>query len=224
MTDLKPEAFRIYNYMEGRFDDEENVPFDVDFKTQLNRTLYKVPAPLVKGEPVETIYYEDATMQVPVCKLEYTFLRYHRDNFGEAPLHGFIKQTIIKLKWYRNDGTLSEEFKDLGIVYNPSLHLKQMIEEGVLKRNLIYQNLKTNVLGMLQMALSTTHTPEEAKAVGVQFIEDNKAGFDNYVDAYNLHIITAIQNNTTDEWLNTVIDPNTGATIRHYMIGELDLG
>lgn len=221
---LNPDGYRIYNYMQGRYDNDEAFPFNVDFKTALDITLYKVAAPLVKGEPVETIYYEDSTMQVPVCKLEYEFIRYDRAIFGEGALHGFVKQIIIKLKFYKNDGTLPTQYKDLGTTYNPAIHFEKMMKEGVLKRDLIYQNLKTKVLGILRTALAGTHTEDESKAVGVKFIEENKVSFDNYIDAYNLNIIDDINNNTTDEWLNIVIDQSSGTTVRQFMIGELDLG
>ena len=224
MTQLKPEGYRIYNYMRGRYEDEEALPFDVDFKTDLDITLYKVPAPLNNGEPTEIIYYSDYTMTVPVCKLEYEFLRFHKDNFGEAQLHGFIKQLILKLKWYKNNGELSEEYKDLGMIYNPSIHLEKMMEEGVLKRSLIYRDLKSKVMGMLQMAFAGQMSADEAKQIGVTFVEENHTSFDNYIDTYNKNIIEDIQNNTSDAWLDIVIDSPSGLTIRNYITGALDLG
>ena len=224
---LNPEGYRIYNYMEEHYDDDEDFPFDVDFKTQLTVTLHKVTYPLLQGEPTHIIYYADYTKAIEVCRIDFTILRYDKNNPGEEPLHGFIKQKIAALKFYKNDGTLSTDFKDLGRYYLYPDDIQLMLNEGVQKRGLIYENLKANVLGMLQATLgpggANTHTLDEAKQVGVDFIASNKAGFDNYVDAYNTQIITDLTNNSTDTWLDNVINPSPVTTIRQYMISELDL-
>jgi len=220
--EVNPKAYRIYDYTE-HFLDEETIPYDLDFKTGLTKTLHKVTYPLLQGEPTHVIYYADATKQVEVCRIDFTILRYDKANPGEEGLHGFIKQKIAALKWYRHDGSISEEYKDLGRRYLYPDDIQLMINEGVQKRKLIYENLKANVLGMLQATLVATHTPDEAKAVGVLYIADEKDGFDNYVDAYNTTIIHNITNDTTHTWLDNIINAQ-GTTIRQYMISELDLG
>ncbi len=227
MSENNPLGYRIYNYTEN-FIDEEQLPYDLDFKTGLSVTLHKVTYPLLQGEPTHVIYYSDATKTEEVCRIDFTIIRYDAANPGEESLDGFIKQKIAALKWYRNDGTLSTEFKDLGRFFLYPDDIQLMINEGVQKRSLIYENLKANVLGMLQATLgptgANTHTLEEAKQVGVDYVATEKAAFDNYVDTYNTTIIDDITNDTTNTWLDNVINPSPLTTIRQYMINELDLG
>lgn len=225
------EDYIIYDYVPKskiKNRNRNSFPGDIDFKTcSKSWTPYKVTYPLLQGEPTHVIYYEDSTKTTPVCRRDFEITRYDKNTPGEEALHGFIKQKKDKLSYYKKDGSVSTIYKDIGQLYLYPDDIGKMLDEGVQKRGLIYKNLKANVLGMLQSTLgvngANTHTPDEAKAVGVQYISDEKAGFDNYVDAYNTTIISNITNDTTHTWLDNVINTN-GVTIRQYMIGELDLG
>lgn len=213
--------FAIYQYCNSSTS-KSAYPYDVDFKTNLWITLHKVTYPLAKGEPTHCIYYEDHTKTKPVCRIDFEFIRFHKDNAGEEGLHGMIKQKKSLLKWYKNDGSLSDESKDLGRTYTFPEDIQLMINEGVQKRGLIYESLKANVLQMLQVTMIPQGlTADEAKALGVNFIAEHKTAFDNYVDAYNTTIIDEVTAGT-DSWLDNIIDANN-TTIRQFILNELDL-
>lgn len=202
-------------------EDIKNVPKEYDFRLDFENVYYKKRHPFEKGRPTKKEYFAryDATGFTYDCKfaeLNFQFI----DEEGTD----LILQKIANLSWIFNDGTVDyNNQKDIGEVYNPQIDGILRIEESELKRRNIFDSLKAKTIGMI--AATSGVTLEQAIALGVDFIEDYKTEFDNWIELGSDRqdeLVTVINNDSTHTWLDNVID-GQGTTIRMYLISEVQI-
>lgn len=195
----------------------------IDFKTELVQKLHKQVIDntgVNKGEPKESIYYRDAavdpttgfvTYGYPVCRIDWTFYR--------DPL-GFVLRTVKLLRWYKDDGTLSEEYKDLGRIYDPIKHKAERMDEVVVRRTRIVESLMLDVSGLLIQLVFPKQDPVSTLQLGRNFLQNHNKSLSMYRHDANMKILEDVDKDPTP-WLDITV--GAGFTFRSYIIDALKL-
>lgn len=196
-------------------------PKAFDFKIDFENAFYKKRFPFQRGRPVKKEYY--ASYDVTGFTYDDKFAEINFEFIDEAGTD-LILQKIAILTWMLSDGSMDFiNYKDIGEVYNPYTDGILRIEESAWKRSNIFDGLKANAIGMI--AITNSVTLEQAITLGVDFIDDYKSFFYDWVDLGSDRqnvLIGAISNDVTHAWLDNIIDGN-GTTIRMYIISEVQL-
>lgn len=232
--------FKIYKWLTNKkVADTYALPSDIDFTTDLSIMLHKKLLPKVKGKPTSCEYYEEKQFRVEngnlvldsngnpiidytnlVCKIVFE-LTY--DSFG------FIVQRKEKLYWYRENGDISEEYKDIGRIFDPTLDHEARIQEGKERRGSIVDNLQLPILGLLKLAYPTK-TAIEVLGIGRAFLAGYDQDFRDFINSslsvtdsnspdFNKKVIYVKIRDSDEVWLDLAI-PAIGTTIRQYLLNE----
>lgn len=238
--------FKIFQFLK-RPDEYDKFahPAGIDFKTDLKITLKKKTLPKIHGKPTSVEYYEKKYFQLDsegaialdpygnpitiyenlICRVDFT-LTY--DTLG------FLLQKKAMLDWYREDGTVSGNPKDLGDVLDPVLDHTRRIQEGKQRREAIIDGLQLPVLGMLQgimPAIQPSISSLEILNLGRQFLKFYKQDFDDFIDEslsiddpddpnFGKKVLVVKMEQATDIWLD--VDLGGGITPRLFIINEID--
>lgn len=220
----KTHPYKIYNFLaespnfEGIGDNPWKFPCDIDFTTMLTITPAKKSLPKIQGKPTSAEYYESYD---PLTGI-YSNILARIDFELTYDALGFITNRSLKLRFYRTNETVSEEFKELGRSYDPIYDSEYRIKEGVLRRQSIVDNLQLPILGVLQAVYPGTPMTEVVE-MGRAFLEFHNDAFELFIKASKKDIITSITE-ATDPWLDAPFPPaGPGATVRMYIISELSI-
>lgn len=253
INQYKQEPFKIYSFLSDDriwkndyLQDKYDAPLNVDFKTQLKVKLHKKMLPKINGAPTSVEYYEikrpktDAnggqvldTFSRPVFEYENLIARVDFELVYDS--FGFILEKKAWLKWYRVDGVISEESKNIGRVYDPVLDYELRVEEGKLRRESIINGIQLPVLDMLKQVYSELSTLE-LLTKGRSFLDNYDEEFRDFIDKSKSisdpasvdfgkkEIWVKIRDHSVpsdDEWLDA--DLGEGKTARQYILDELDI-
>lgn len=227
-----PRAYKLYKFAKNpaAWDDWEEEPFDVDFKSALKFTLAKKVLPKVKGRPTKVEYYEksydqldqfenpvlDPTTGQPVrvyenliAEIDFTLI-YDSD--------GLIKDRSLKLYWYREDGTKSTQYKELGRGYDAVLDKDFRVSEGQQRRRSVVNTLSAILLEWMKghFALGMLES---------DIVDLHKAWFETHQSAFSLYLETGspkINNDIASDpsaWLDEAYEGMQ--TVRDFLLEEL---
>ena len=231
----------IYKYVAkhvGAEIDIYDVPYDIDFKSDLLISPEKKVLPKNKGVPTLVEYYEikqiindegNVNYSNKICEinfeLKYTSL-------------GFIYQKIALLGWCMSDGTCDAiNTKDIGQVYDTVLDSGKIIKEGVDRRRSIYDELQLPALAIIQKALPDK-SELELMSIGREFMSYYKDEFDGFIyesrtilDTENADfgmksIVSAVKNDNeaNHAWLDTPVDIGFGTiTGRAFFMEQMSI-
>lgn len=213
ITDVTPQSYKLYRYMPGNSYDKEVGPVDVDYKKLRNHKLQKVNT-FYKGRVMEKGFYAKAEKN-PLGQLvgEDLIVLERNEWFDVA---GFLDLRLKTYIWIREDGSEGATKGPFPTRYSQD----DAIKEGITRRTNVINNMSPQVIGMLAMT-ETGGDIELAKSLGQSFITSHLGLIQEYMQAASTSLYGAVSANLVDGWLNNVVDPETGATIRHYIMGEL---
>lgn len=197
-------------------------PFDVDFITHLVQKLKKKTLKKVQGKPTSSEYYKDYNNGF------YSNIVLRRDFVLTYDSGGFITEKQDIVKWYMSDGSLSTVSKNIGMVYDPILDMEKRIKEGKLRRGSIIDGLQLPVLaGLLETQPNETGDTFEIKKsrmilVGRAFIQKHSDAFRGFIDHSDKTVINEMWT-TNEAWLDTPVPSWGGATIRMFILNEINI-
>ena len=212
---------RIYDYLPPGFDTHTSSktvpPCHVDYTIVPTQRLQPIVTSIVRGEVREIIYYANTTLNqdgsltgdTPVVKEEMTYTR----DVAKMALY-----RVQKIWWYLNDGTTFSTHKERVKYYSP----EQRIVEGQTLRKNIIDYMQPVVLVMIMQTESVDY--DTAVTMGAELFHAYAANIDSWIYASRGNdLITTVENDTTVSWLDNVVNiPNSGDTIRDYIIDQLN--
>lgn len=213
-TDLK-----IFRYVAtDRGWNRKSPPIDVDYKTGLNRRLYRKES-FVHGE-LRSVELFDATNTGADGWPAYTDLIVREDMTYVRDGIGFARSRTTTITWYLESGDAHETQKTLHKMYSPLESQK----EGITRRGNIIDQLSLVVGSIMIQVLPTNETYPDAQAkleVGRMWMQQNKLALDMFVQASKRDIVGIVKH-ATESWLDVVIDVH-GTKIRDLIINEVDI-
>ena len=207
--------YKIWKYVrEGVQEDEEQIPFDINYKTGLTIRLHPMRT-FVKGVLIEVCYHLNASKNSdgsvsydePIIREQFEYVR-------DAAT--FAQSRIQTIEWYDENGEIGPDKKELVKVYEPV----EGITEGVRRRTNVIDQLKIDLIGL---ALGTGNAANVPVAIGLgreifdQLVKEIQA----YIETNDFALATALQNVDLFPWLNSII-PGTPITVRAYILDAID--
>lgn len=244
--------FKLYSLLHNdritrsSLDKKYEAPFDIDFKTQLSKKLHKKSYPKDKGKPTTIEYFESKDLVVDsngdpilnsmgqpqyeysniIARIDFNFLY---DDFG------FILKKEAILKWYREDDSLSNEYKDIGRVFDPESDHELRVKESKIRRESIINSLRLPVLSFLK-EIYPSKTSLELLTMGRNFLNKFNNETRDYIEQgltvsdtsspdYGKTVLwVSVRDHSDiedDEWLDT--DVGGGVTVRQYILDEINI-
>lgn len=203
--ELNPRYCKLFRFMDITSGNEYEAPRGHNYVLGLNTKLFPVRV-FVQGELQSTYWYSDIEKEDLVLKVE---VEYTRDGLG------FAKTRKTVRTWIREDGTEHEWVKTSIKEYD----MLAQINEGIRRRGNIVKGIQMPVLGMMMQTIQGKEAGEII-LMGRDFLKKYQSDFTAFQNDSNAGIIAAIQS-ATEEWLDNPI--GGGATIRTYIINELDI-
>jgi hypothetical protein len=226
--------FRIYELFVGFiFNNCYIPPYAIDFKSDLISSLHKKTGMKDKGKPTYVEYFSEKMIVDTSGTTVYQNKVARIDFELTYDVTGFILQKKALLRWYKSDDTLSEEFKDIGKVFDPVRDHEARIQEGITRREAIVDGLQLPVMGMLLRIFYGQKSQAEVIALGRQYLLKHEEGFRLFIKAsigvsdptspdYGKKLVAIDIENDDEFWLDTVTDIGTGPiTPRAFMLYSL---
>lgn len=191
----------------GQLSDQTTNDFrEIDY-TILPNALHPVRT-FNQGELVLVEWYTDDTLTTKVLKVD---IVYTRDAFG------YVTSRVTTRTWFNDDGS-----------ENPSKSIRVKQYDEVKKQSEIKTRRENNILAVQSQVLTymvltgVGGDPLVALSTGRAFIESLDAEVDKYIKSGSSQLVDAVNNNTTDTWLDNIV-PGDVITIRDYMVAELTI-
>mgnify|MGYP003113399262 CR=1 FL=1 len=202
---LNPRHCKLYRFMDVTNCNEYDAPRQHNYVLGLNTKLFP-KRKFVQGELQTIHWYSDIEKEDLVLKV---IIEYTRDGLGFATTRKTTRT------WIREDGSEHEWTK----VSIKEYDMLAQINEGVRRRGNIVKGIQMPVLGMMMQTIQDKSSTEVI-LMGRDFLKKYQSDFVAFQNDSNAGIITEITN-ATEEWLDNPI--GGGATIRTYIINELDI-
>ncbi len=205
--------FLIYSLLSPHktIDDKKALPFDINYKTEINSRLHPVHT-FIHGELQETIYYlqydeETKEYSDKILRVTFTYIR-------EG---GFAKKRIANRTWFYNDGSESIEHKTC-IKYYSNL---DAIVEGKRRRSNIINEMSLNVVGYLMAfeGLDLTNATLKARTFGSNL----KTEITLFIDESIKDLITEINDTNLDSTFPFLLGNLGDMTVREKLVFELNI-
>lgn len=212
-TDLK-----IFRYAAGEPREKKDPPWGLDYITGLTRRLYRDER-FVHGE-LREIYYCANVVIGPDGWPTYNdvivseHVTYQRDSVG------FARSRLTEIRWYKEDGTVHPDVKQLHKTYSAMESQK----EGIARRSNIIDDISVKTVGMILATVPTNDTYPTAQSkidLGREFMGENKTVMDMFIMAGERDIVAAVKY-APNWWLNNPINAQ-GTTIRQYLLSQVDI-
>ena len=128
---------------------------------------------------------------------------------------GFAVSRTMTIKWITEAETEHETVKSRFKTYN----LTESLRETARRRQNVLDDVQTSMIGLFVQGMGMTL--DQAMGAGMDFFEHHMTEITAFKEIGALtSLITAITNNTTHTWLDTVIAPPS-TTARDFLIGKL---
>lgn len=132
-------------------------------------------------------------------------------------IHSLVMQRIKTFTWFRRDGTAHPLTKTIVKNYG----LDQALAAASKRRQLLIEQLETEVFGYLFFAVFAGD-PIQTAAAAESFRDAHIEEVNSYLGSSRTdRLIEAFATDTQHPWLDTPIDPETGATIRQIAISRI---
>ncbi len=191
-------------------------PFQIDYIRELNQRLNPIITDVYKGEVREITYYESVTLnpdgsQTGITEVIRESFVYVRDA-SLLPIY-----RTMKIYWTLENGDEHFTFKQRVKYYTS----EQKIAEGQKRRRNIIDFMQIPVIGML--VVTEGLTTDEAITLGAEFFDSHTVDVSSYIYTPRTGALQdAIAVDTTD-WLDNVVNiPESGDTIKDYMLDQLN--
>lgn len=186
----------------------------VNYRTELPLRLQRIVGDPIMGEVRQINYYAPEPAYDPLKAPEEQDLvirediQYFRD---DSPLL-LVTNRMMMISYYDEDGKVGRQ-RPWPKSYTP----REAMNEGKRRRENILSDLEARV-GFWLLATG------QSVDLGRDFVAKVGAEVIAYKQAQSKTLITRIQGDTEDTWLDTVVDPGTGpTTIRQVMIDTLNV-
>jgi hypothetical protein len=160
-----------------------------------------------QGELNLVEWYLEPEFETLVIKVE---IVYSRDGFG------FVQYRVTTRTWYNDDNSPNPNTKITTKYYDT---ITKMAESKRRRENNMF-NVQDNTISY--MVATIGGNPLDVIAQGRAFMDALDVEINLYIKTGNTSLSTAIQNNTTDTWLDNLV-PGEAFTIRDYIVQELTL-
>ena len=198
------------------------IPYSIDFITQLTSKLKKKTLAKVQGKPTSVEYYQNYSNGF------YSDIILRRDFVLIYDSGGFITEKQDVVRWYMSDGSISSATKNIGQLYDPILDMEARIKEGKTRRGSIIDGLQLPVLaGLLESQPNEAGDTFEMKKarmilIGRAFIQRYSKVFIDFIDHSDKSVVQAMWD-ADEEWLDVPIPSWGGYTIRGYILNEINI-
>ena len=188
--------YRIWSYAPaGSQSDEDQIPYDLDFKTGLTTRLHPNRI-FEKGVLVETCYHSDASHNPdgtidfgePVVRETFEYLR---------DAQTFAQQRTQSIEWFLDSGEVGPDKKILTKLYTRV----EGIQEGVRRRNNVIDQLKIDLIGLLVIS-GVAASPSEAIALGQGFFTQNAGLIQLYLEISDPRLSQSVETDQNVDWLD----------------------
>jgi hypothetical protein len=218
--------YRIYDMIP---DELKSQPVTaIDFKTDLLPEFSKIKVVTKQqGQPVESIYYkevdENGVPIIPYARVDWTFNR--------NPITQVVENYHMNLKWYKNNGDIGTDTKDIAQQY---LSPEWKIDELEQRRTSLVKNMMYVVYSSIPYVtpMNEGETLQEftvrCQLMALDLQKSNTGAIRDYIDSGDPLIIKNIYeaDPVTYPWLdaNTHKDAtNADVTLREYIMLEVDI-
>lgn len=209
---------KIYRYVTDVSDyNVFHAPIDLNYNTGLTTTLFAKrlfnQGELQRVEWHSTDELNDIILSVDIV--------YQRDSVG------FATRRTTTRTWYKENGEEALPKKITEKVY--SIDPISQIEEGERRRGNLVKSLQMPIIGFLLSTIPPKDGETEIERssriilLGRKFLRDNKEYFTAFIEDSNREVSEIIAN-STDFWMDNIIDEENGTTIRDYLLNQLDIG
>lgn len=205
--------YKIYRYFDGDLMDKSEPPFSVDYRKLDHHKLQKVCV-FNRGRVMEKGFYHSATKDPLGRLVGHDLVVLERYTWKDV--NGMLDERTVEYIWVREDDSLGSSKGP----FVTNVSSDDAIKEGITRRNNVINNMSPTVIGMLAMT-ETNGDGALAKSIGQSFMGSQLGLIQEYIQTSSTSLYGAIGANLVDAWLNNVIDAESGATIRHYIMGEL---
>ena len=198
--------YLIYDYIKEGIHNIKSIPYEVDYNLL---GLHKKRT-FVKGELQKIEYFANydpstQTHSTLILREERSYIRNADD---------YLDHRILTITWMFNDETEGQQ-KQTTKFYA----IEEAVAEGKRRRENIVNSLKFSTVALIAQTQQITIIAAEDAAK--PFLRSIITDIDLFVAGDKDPLIDNITNNTTDSFLDDVIDENN-TTIRMYLLGELN--
>ena len=226
--------YKIYNYTTD--DSIENVrdykipPHGLNYKTGVSTRLHPDYEFNELGFLVKCTYYSDMSSYLDSngftqFEFENPILEYTADY--ELHDNGYAKKRIVERKWYKMDGSISDETK-LSEKYYTGITAR---DEGKRRRRNLINGVLVDTVGLFIMTEETLSTVIEAETHAIPFMKEVAPGISDYYEYGNrkdsmdnpcllIQIVTDSTYSLLDNYVPGTYDT---VTIRNFIISRLDV-
>ena len=203
--------YRIYDYVpDADLFDAYAAPHTVDYITGLSIRLHPQRT-FVLGELTTVTYYAEVSStgeySTPVVRESFT---YNRD-----PGSGLANSRTQVIEWYLSDGSIGPHPKNRGPKVYASIREKR--DESTRKRRNQTSYASEVVIGVLMRVMP----PLQALQQGQEYWKTLVHEVGLYEEGDTAPLKSRISGDDEPLWLNTVVNPQTGAALRDLILSEL---
>lgn len=195
---------RIYDHTPLRTDHRF-----IDFVTGVENRL----------SPVETIEFGNILRTDYLDEQGAVVVREENTYSYQVPgvINSLVLARVKQFTWFRRDGRPDPRTKTVRKTYN----LSQSLEAAAKRRQLLIRQLETEIFGFLFFGVFGGN-PGPTTDAAESLRDSIRDPVDSYLSSSRTQgLVGAFANDTMHPWLDTVVDPASGATIRQISIGRI---